>query len=84
MKLIDKTILLKKITTIKEAKEFIDELNNKNKIFHFDDDPFDVGCFTDYEAYYIDLRITELFNDNLNWEEHKDPYGYALFVLNYK
>lgn len=81
MKELNREILLKKIETLKEGKAFIDELHTKNKLFYFDDDPIDIGCFTPFEAHHVDCRVTELFKIE-DWEEFEDPFGYALHIFN--
>lgn len=84
MKQLNKNILLKKITNVDEAKAFIDELARCGKIFHFDDNPYDVECFTPYEAPQVDARMIEIFNiEESLWGEYQDSYGYALYKLNY-
>ena len=84
MKQLDKVILLKKITNVDEAKAFIDELARCGKIFHFDDNPYEVEVLTPYEALHVDARVIEIFNlKNPNWGEHQDCYGYGLYKLNH-
>lgn len=83
MKYLDKKILTKKVKTIEDAKAFIDELCRCEKMFHFDDDPCDVECFTPLEAHYVTLRMDEvMYNDEFDWGEHQDAYGYGLYKLN--
>lgn len=83
MKQLNKVIITKKITNVDEAKAFIDELAICGKIFHFEDDPYDVECFTAQEAFHIDARVTEMFKIKSSlWEEFEDPIGYALYKLN--
>ena len=74
-------ILESKITNIKEAKAFINELYLKGKIYHFDDDPLDCGLPA-CEVPQIEARVNEMFNLNLNWKEHEDIFGYALHLIN--
>jgi len=84
MKQLDKVILLKKITNVDEAKAFIDELARCGKIFHFDDNPYEVEVFTPFEAFNVDKRILEIFALNRpDWGEHEDIYGYGLYKLNH-
>lgn len=84
MKQLNKEILLKKITNIDEAKAFIDELAKCGKIFHFDDNPYEVECFTPYEALHVDSRVIEIFKIEFSkWGEFEDPYGYAIYKLNH-
>lgn len=82
MKKIDNTILNKKIQTVKEAKTFIDELKNCDKLFHFDDPIGEIECFTPWEAYKVEFRLTEMFKIQASeWGEYDDPYGYANYIL---
>ena len=78
---LDNTIKNRKITNLEEAKAFIDELKRCGKIFHFDDSPYDVGCFDQNEAHHVNSRVIEMFKLNLDWGEYEDPYGYAMHVL---
>ena len=78
---LDKTILHSKIETVEQGKAFIEELHKKNKLFHFDDSPYDIGCFSSFEAYHVDFRMTELFKLS-DWGEYQDCYGYAMYLYN--
>ena len=83
MKQLNKVILTKKITNVDEAKAFIDELAICGKIFHFDDDPYEVEYFDAFEAFNVDKRILEIFALNRpDWGEYEDCYSYGLYKLN--
>ena len=80
----------RKILTINHGKRFIEALNAADLMFHFEDDPADVGnrvdgqwvrTFSDEEAKHLNKRLTELYN--LNWKAvgHECPIGYALEVM---
>lgn len=80
MKLIRKELLTKKIETVEDAILFIDELHECGKIFHFDDDPLEIECFTPFEAHHVDSRTTELLGIK-DWGEYEDAFGYALHLF---
>jgi hypothetical protein len=84
MRKLDRKILEQKISNVKQAKILIDELHTCNKVFHFDDDPVDIGCFSTVEAYLLDLKVDEMLklNNHKDWGEDDDCYGYALRILN--
>ena len=77
--------LEKPITSFEDAKIFIDNLQNNDVLFHFDDDPYDIiavdgeRTFSDEEAKLIDLRVPELFAQE--WGEFECPHGYALHLM---
>lgn len=85
--------LRKPITTLEEAKAWIEELNGQGLLFHFDDNPETVGnigedgkwvdLFTKEEAAVVRKRVGELYN--FEWSAGDDdfecPIGYALHVM---
>jgi hypothetical protein len=70
-----------KINTKSEAKSFINNLFNEDKLFHFDDDPREIiditgTCiFTEEECLLIDKRIGEMFLTGF------DCFSYALKLI---
>ena len=73
--------LKNEIVTIQDAKSFINQLNNENKLFHFDNDPREIinlegnSLFTEEECLLIDKRINEMFATGF------DCYAYALKLI---
>ena len=57
------------ITNKEEAEAFFAALKENDKLFHLDDDPFDLlhhptqeRTFTDEQAHLVELRVNELHN----------------------
>jgi len=66
-----KEFMMNAISTRKQARQFVEDLNENSMLFHFDDDPADILCnrsgfsealFTDEECAYIAQRVEEMFN----------------------
>lgn len=80
-----KKFLKEEITNTEEAKAFINTLDERGLLFHFDDDPYDIigmdgsRTFSDEEAKLVDKRVPELFAQK--WGEFEDPHGYALHLM---
>lgn len=80
-----KKFLNEEITNIEEAKAFIKTLGDRDLLFHFDDDPYDIidgdgnRTFSDEDAKLVDKRVSELFAQK--WGEFEDPHGYALHLM---
>lgn len=83
--MIDRSELLRrKISSLEEAKRWIEDLMGLGLMFHFEDDPFDivigisgVALFSDEEAVEVRKRQVELYL--LDWPpEYQCPIGYAL------
>lgn len=79
----DRTFLFTPITTLDEAKAFVQALVAADLLFHFEDDPFDTvnvksgaRTFTDGEATAVALRQGEMYA--LDWDAHGCPIGYSL------
>lgn len=64
------------ITNAAEAETFIRALNALGLLFHFDDNPDDVGCFTSDEAPHVTARVHELFT------HLADPFEFAVDLTN--
>jgi hypothetical protein len=70
-----------KINTKSEAKSFINNLFNEDKLFHFDDDPREIiditgtSIFTEKECLLLDERLNEMFLTGF------DCYAYALKLI---
>lgn len=77
-------LLRRPVSTLDEAKRWIEDLLALDLMFHFEDDPFTieigisgVALFTDDEAVEVRRRQGELYS--LAWpEEFQCPIGYAL------
>ena len=78
--------LIKPITTLHEAKLFIEGLVRNDLIFHLEDDPFDIidmngeRTFTDKEATVIDKRVQEIYGKDFDWGTYDCPIGYTLDI----
>ena len=82
-------ILEREITTLSEAKEWIEELYAQGMLFHFDDSTHDIGntidgqwvnLWSEEEADIISDRRDELYDKSFDWGEFGCPIGYALHV----
>lgn len=76
-------ILSRKITTLEEAKAFIDGLVAVDAMFHFDDSPETIfgptgRLFTDEEAALVRQRLDEVYG--FDFGQHGCPIGYSLDV----
>ena len=73
--------LFNSIVTVEDAKSFINNLFNEDKLFHFDNDQREIinitgeFIFTEEECNLIDDRLTEMFSLNF------DCYSYALKLI---
>tara|TARA_R100000808_G_C2082627_1_gene105960 strand:- start:255 stop:749 length:495 start_codon:yes stop_codon:yes gene_type:complete len=74
-----------KITSIENARGYIEALVAAGKDFHFDDDPHEVidygtgkRVFTDEEAKTVRQRLDEMAD--LDWGAHECPLGYVLHL----
>ena len=69
---------------LSKAKNFIEKLHKNNIMFHFDDGAIDClyknNVVTLKKAKEIDSTLDEIFNANLDWGEHKCPFGYAIYL----
>lgn len=68
-------IYLKKITTIEEAKAFIDLLYADGTMWHFDDSPSECGFSKTFASILTDRQV-ELWN--VAEDTGFDHFGYAL------
>ena len=68
------------ISTINDAKAYIENLVKHDLLFHFDDDVSELGCFTDEEVPQVEARMNEIYLDSFDWVEDECPIGYALKV----
>jgi hypothetical protein len=79
-------LLRRRITTLEEAKKWIEDLSALDLSFHFEDDPMTiviglsgVALFSDEEAVEVRRRQVELYA--LDWpEEFQCPIGYLLKI----
>ena len=76
------------ITTIEEAKAFIENLNAADMLFHFEDSPetiisgkTGVELFTAEECPMVRVRVGELYDLDWSVSGHECPIGYALEVM---
>lgn len=73
------------ITTLDEAKAFVQFLQDEGLMFHFEDDVHDIiwggssEAPTHEELVQMDLRRDELYG--FEWGEFECPIGYALHVM---
>jgi|TARA_B100001750_G_C15469386_1_gene578946 hypothetical protein len=49
------------LKTVNDCEGFIKNLHKEGKLFHLDDDPSDIGIFTDEECDNLNERLTEIF-----------------------
>jgi hypothetical protein len=75
------------ITTIDEAKSFIQMLHDNNKMYLLEDDPRDIiyyhngeQTFTPEQCDLLDLRVNEIYS--FDFGAHTCPLGYYLDVVN--
>ena len=60
----------KKLVTASDCESWIRDLCNNNKDFHFDDNVFDIPCFSKKEAADVKERVKECF------QLLKDPFEF--------
>ena len=70
---------------INQAKNYIDDLQKKDLLFHFDDGAIDClyrNNLCDLKsAIEIDKTIDEIYSSNLDWGEYNCPIGYVLHLF---
>jgi len=78
------------ITTIEQAKTFIENLHAADMLFHFEDSPSEIGnrvngewvsLWTAEEAELVSQRRDELYELDWSVAGHECPIGYALEVM---
>lgn len=76
------------ITTITEAKAFIEALEASGAMFHFEDSPETIingntgaDLFTPKEAKQVRARVAELYSFDWSTEGEECPIGYALTIM---
>lgn len=78
------------LTTIDEAKAFIENLHADGKMFHFEDSPDQIGnrvngewvdLWTPEECEQVSERVAELYSMDWSTVGHECPIGYALEVM---
>jgi hypothetical protein len=61
-----------KLLTVTDCKSWIKDLCDNGKDFHFDDNVFDIPCFSKSEATDVKERVKECF------ELLEDPFEYLI------
>jgi hypothetical protein len=51
-----------KLKSVSACEDFIKNLHKQGKLFHLEDDPSDIGIFTDEECRHLKDRVSEIFN----------------------
>lgn len=83
-------LLQRPISTLDEAKAWIQELQDKDLSFHFDDSASTIGnmidgqwvpLFSKSESAIVQARVNELYNPSFDWQPYDCPIGYALHVM---
>ena len=76
------------ITTIDEAKAFIESLHADGMMFHFEDSPSEIisgttgaELFTPEQCEQVSARVAELYSMDWSTVGHECPIGYALEVM---
>ncbi len=50
-----------KLKSVDDCMVFLNKLHKQGKLFHLDDDPSDIGIFTDEECRHLKDRVSEIF-----------------------
>ena len=50
-----------KLKSVDDCMVFLNKLHKQGKLFHLDDDPSDIGIFTDEECRHLKARVSEIF-----------------------
>lgn len=87
-------LLRRPVSSLDDAKAWIQELQDKGLMFHFDDSPDTIGnfdnghingnwvpLFSPKDARIVSARVGELYNESFDWSPHGCPIGYALHVM---
>lgn len=85
--------LIAPIESFDGAKAWIQELQDRGLMFHFDDSPETIGnysgnsldgawvdLFDESEAAIIRERLNEVYSPDFDWSEFGCPIGYALHI----
>lgn len=77
--------ILKPITDLASAKQWIADLTDADLDFHFDDSPETVihyptgeRIFADEDCPTITNQVAALYAENIDWGVYEDPFGYII------
>ena len=70
---------------ISQAKKYIDDLQKRDLLFHFDDGAIDCLYRNDLcdleSAIEIDKTIDKIYSSDLDWGKYDCPIGYVLHLF---